>query len=215
MRKRTILLIIIIIGLSYYIKFSIQSAKANPPTITQNTSTQVVDFEKIQKRQDELKKLQNPRLIENSLKQVGKLTTLEGQYNYISDPVEKGIFNIILRQIHIDFLYRWGIGINLENVKVIQIVSGRIVYIKIPKNKIQLQYIEMVNDQSSVTNGKKFFLASQFKPSETDIIINQCQANVANKIGSTQSYFELAEKNLENELDKFIKSLGYSQVIFL
>lgn len=218
MKTKIILLAIIIIMLSYYFKFGNQSKANSPPTVSANQEQfqlADVDNEKIKKRQEELKHLQNPQFIEQNLKQVGKLIIFESQYHYTDNPTEKGIFGITLRQIHIDFLYRFGLGIDLEDVEVTQIVSGKIVYIKIPENKIKLQFIEMINDQSTLSDGKKFFLVKQFKPSETDMIINQCQQNVVNKIGFNQSYFELAEKNLESELNKLVLKMGYSQAIFV
>lgn len=58
------------------------------------------------------------------------------------------------------------------------------------------------------------WLVSQFKPSDVEILIEQSQQNVVNKIGADKDVFNKAYINLKGEIEKLVKFLGYEKVIF-
>ena len=91
-------------------------------------------------------------------------------------------------------------------------VDGTTVFVKIPRNRMQLQYIQM-NPDSKIIDGKKMLLVSQFKPSDVEVLIEQSQQNVVNKIGVDAKIFDSALYNLQDELEKLIKGLGYYETV--
>jgi hypothetical protein len=165
-------------------------------------------------RADELSKLHNPQYIEGQIHKVGKLVTLEGTYKYQDTITEKGLWDYVtLRQMTLDLEYKYGIGIDLQYIKVSQVIDKTVV-IQIPKNRINLMYLQLNQEQSKVTDGKKMILVDQFKPSEVETIVEQSQNNVANQIGNNKKYYSMAMDNLKVQLEGFVKKLDYEKVIF-
>ena len=212
MKKYIILLIVGALIATHYSKVNDLSASANSKNV-QIQQNQLGEYQKEKEREEELKKLQDPTIIRDKINKVGKLTSLEGNYKYWSKITDKGLFDLTLREITLDFSFKFGIGISMEYINVYK-VDGTTVFVKIPRNRMQLQYIQM-NPDSKIIDGKKMLLVSQFKPSDVEVLIEQSQQNVVNKIGVDSKLFDSALYNLQDELEKLIKGLGhYETVIF-
>jgi len=213
MKKYIILLIVGALIATHYSKINDLSASTNSKNV-QIQQNQLGDYQKEIDRAEELRKLQDPTIIRSELKRVGKLITLEGRYNYFShiDTKDKFFNKFTLREITLDFEYAFQIGCDLQYIKVVR-VDNKIVYIDIPKNRIQLQSITMNIQNSKITDGKKMFLIDQFAPSEVGILVNQSTQNVVNKIGADAKIFDSALYNLQDELEKMIKGLGYYETV--
>jgi len=216
MKKFTILLVATtIITANIYLKYHNLSIPKPIPT----EQSQLGDSKSQQKQIDrasELKKLQNPNIIQNELRKVGEITSLKGKYKYLSKISNKDkIFNkFTLREITLDFEYNYGIGINsLEYIKVLKIEDGK-VYISIPKNRIQLLYIEQNMQNSKIIDGNTMFLFDQFSPSDTQILSSQAQQNVVNAIGKDKKLFDTAMINLQDVVEGLVLDFGYEQVVF-
>ena len=216
MKKLTILLVATtLITANIYLKYHNLSVQ-KPITMEQS---QLGDYKSQQKqinRANELRKLQNPTIIQNEFKKSGKVISLEGKYKYLSKITNKDkIFDkFTLREITLDFEYNFGIGINsLEYIKVFKIEDGK-VYINIPKNRIQLLYIEQNMQNSRIINGDTMFMFDQFSPSDTQILSAQAQQNVVNVIGKDKKLFDDAMVNLQEDIEGLVISLEYERVVF-
>jgi len=177
---------------------------------------QLGDYQKDIDRTAELKKMQDPTLIQNELRKAGEVTSLKGKYNYVCKITNKDKFfdKFTLREITLDFEYNFGIGINsLEYIKVLKIEDGK-VYINIPKNRIQLLYIEQNTQNSRIANEDTMFLFDQFSPSDTQILSAQAQQNVVNAIGKDKELFDDAMINLQDVVEGLVLGLGYEQIVF-
>jgi len=210
MKKYIVLLIVGALIATHYSKVNDLSASANSKNV-QIQQNQLGEYQKEKERTEELKKLQDPTIIRDKINKVGKLTSLEGNYKYWSKITDKGLFDLTLREITLDFSFKFGIGISMEYINVYK-VDGTTVFVKIPRNRMQLQYIQM-NPDSKIIDGKKMLLVSQFKPSDVEVLIEQSQQNVVNKIGADAKIFDSALYNLQDELEKLIKGLGYYETV--
>jgi len=193
------------------IYFKYHNLSVPKPITTEQMQSQLGDdyYQKEIDRELELKKkMQNPTIIRNQIRKVGKLTSLEGQYKYQSKIIDKGFMDLTLREITLDFVYNFGMGIDLQYITVYK-VENKTVYIKIPKNRIQLHYIELNSQDSRIIEGKKMILVNQFSPSDTEMLMEQSQQNVVNMIGSDEELFNDAMINLQEQLKKLVLGLGY------
>jgi len=213
MKKFTILLVVgALFATNIYMKYHDLSIPKPIPT----EQTQLRDYTKEQNRTAELKKMQDPTIIQNELRKAGEITSLKGKYNYFSKITNKDKFfdKFTLREIALDFEYNFGIGINsLEYIKVTKIKNGK-VYISIPKNRIQLIYIEQNMQNSRIINEDNMFMFDQFSPSDTQILSAQAQQNVVNAIGKDNKLFDTAMINLQEDIEGLVLDLGYEQVVF-
>jgi len=213
MKKFTILLVVgALFATNIYMKYHNFSIP-RPIPIEQS---QLRDYQKDIERTAELKKMQNPTLIQNELRKVGEITSLKGKYNYFSKITNKDKFfdKFTLREITLDFEYNFGIGVNsLEYIKVLKIEDGK-VYISIPKNRIQLIYIEQNTQNSRIINEDNMFMFDQFSQSDTQILSAQAQQNVVNAIGKDNKLFDNAMVNLQEVVEGLVISLGYGKVVF-
>ena len=213
MKKFTILLVVgALFTANIYMKYHNLSVPKPIPT----EQVQLRDYQKDIERTAELKKMQDPTLIQNELRKVGEITSLKGKYNYFSKITNKDKFfdKFTLREITLDFEYNFGIGINsLEYIKVLKIEDGK-VYISIPKNRVQLLYIEQNTQNSKITDGNTMFLFDQFSPSDTQILSMQAQQNVVNTIGKDRKLFDDAMINLQEDIEGLVLGLGHEQVVF-
>lgn len=202
MRKTTIVLIIgVFVAANLY-------CKVNDLSIPKITNTEQIETQRIEK----LDLMQTREYAQKSLKSVGRLNVLEGKYRY-SNEIESKFFNWTVRQITLDMEYKYCIGIDLQNV-VVRSVFDKIIVIQIPKNKLELQYIELDIEKSKVIDGDKMLFVSQFKPSEVENLLEESQYNVAGKINSDDKLFDQALVNLKSELEKLTQNLGYNETIF-
>ena len=213
MKKFTILLVVgVLFATNIYCKLNDLSVPKPMPV----EQVQLRDYQKDIERTVELKKMQDPTIIQNEIRKVGEITSLKGKYKYLSRITNKDKFfdKITLREITLDFEYNFGIGINsLEYIKVLKIENGK-VYINIPKNRIQLLYIEQNTQNSKITDGNTMFMFDQFSPSDTQILSAQAQQNVVNAIGKDKKLFDDAMVNLQNVVEGLVLGLGYEQAMF-
>jgi len=213
MKKLTILLVATtIITANIYLKYHNLSV---PKPIT-TEQMQLGDYQKDIERTAELNKMQDPTIIQNEIRKVGEINSLKGKYKYLSKISNKDkIFDkFTLREITLDFEYNYGIGINsLEYIRVVKIKDG-VAYISIPKNRIQLIYMEQNMQNSKIINENNMFLFDQFSPNDTQILSAQAQQNVVNAIGKDKKLFDTAMANLQDVVEGLVISLGYKQVVF-
>jgi len=213
MKKFTILLVVgALFATNIYFKYHNFSIPKPIPV----EQVQLRDYQKDIERTAGLKKMQDPTIIQNEIRKVGEITSLKGKYNYFSVVSNKDKFfdKITLREITLDFEYNFGIGINsLEYIRVLKIEDGK-VYINIPKNRIQLIYIEQNTQNSKIINEDNMFLFDQFSPSDTQILSTQAQQNVVNAIGKDKKLFDNAMVNLQDNIEGLVLDLGYEQVVF-
>jgi len=213
MKKFTIFLVVgALFATNIYMKYHNLSIPKPIPT----EQVQLRDFTKEQNRIAELNKMQDPTIIQNEIRKVGEITSLKGKYKYLSKISNKDKFfdKFTLREITLDFEYNYGIGINsLEYLKVTKIENG-IAYISIPKNRIQLIYIEQNMQNSKIIDGNTMFMFDQFSPSDTQILSAQAQQNVVNAIGKDKKLFDNAMVNLQEDIEGLVLDLGYEQVVF-
>jgi len=213
MKKFTILLVVgVLFATNIYFKYHNLSIPRPIPV----EQVQLRDYQKDIERTAELKKMQDPTLIQNELRKVGEITSLNGKYNYFSKITNKDKFfdKFTLREITLDFEYNYGIGINsLEYIKVLKIEDEK-VYISIPKNRIQLIYIEQNTQNSRIINEDNMLMFDQYSPSDTQILSAQAQQNVVNAIGKDKKLFDTAMINLQEDIEGLVLGLGYEQVVF-
>jgi len=213
MKKFTILLVVgALFTANIYMKYHNLSVPKPIPT----EQVQLRDYQKDIERTAELKKMQDPTIIQNEIRKVGEITSLKSKYNYFSKITNKDKFfdKITLREITLNFEYNFGIGVSsLEYIKVTKIENGK-VYISIPKNRIQLIYIEQNMQNSRIINEDNMFMFDQFSPSDTQILSAQAQKNVVNAIGKDKKLFNDAMVNLQEVVEVLVISLGYEQVVF-
>ena len=215
MKKPTIIALTILgtlFATNIYMKYHNLSIPKRIPV----EQVQLRDYQKDIERTAELKKMQDPTIIQNEIRKVGEITSLKSKYNYFSKITNKDKFfdKFTLREITLDFEYNFGIGINsLEYIKVLKIEDGK-VYISIPKNRVQLLYIEQNTQNSKITDGNTMFLFDQFSPSDTQILSMQAQQNVVNAIGKDNKLFDTAMINLQEDIEGLVLGLGHEQVVF-
>ena len=84
MRKPIIALTIlgVLFATNIYCKYHNLSIPKHIPI--EQTQMQLRDYQKDIERTVELKKMQDPTLIQNELRKVGEITSLKGKYNYFS-----------------------------------------------------------------------------------------------------------------------------------
>lgn len=170
-------------------------------------------YEKDKNREEQLKRLQDPTILQTQLNKVGKVTSLCGNYNYFSKIEDKdGLFNkFVLRDMTLEFNYSFGIGTDLSNIRVTDI-KGTTVYLDVPRNKMKLQYIEM-NPESKITDSHKVILVSQFSPQDIETVTEQSQQNVVDKINSDNGLFDKAQVNLEDDIKNLVLNFGYYKCV--
>jgi len=207
MKKFTILFVGALLLTTAYFKFNTLYV----PKPTETEQNQLREFNESKNREAELKAKNTPTMIQDSLTKVGKLTILEGQYKYYSLIKDTGIFDITLREMTLDFTYKFGLSASLENIKVVK-VEGNTIILDVPKGKIGLQYIEL-DGTSKILDGQKMIFVSQFKPSEIATVVNQSKNNVLDKINTDSSLFDKAQVNLESELRGLLLKMGFENVI--
>lgn len=213
MKKLLLLLVVTLIVVGGYKKVFSQQSPTQP--LTKQEQGQFKNYQAEQARIEQLQKLQSPQYVEGKLRNVGKLTTLEGTFKYSDTITEKGLWNYLtLRQITLDLQYQFGLGIDLQYIKVAQVIDqGKTIIMQIPKQRIQLEYLQLCQD-SKIIDGKKMLFISQFKPSAVAVVIGQSQQNVVNQISTNRKYFDIAMSNLKGQLENFCKSFGYEKIIF-
>lgn len=209
MKKTTIILILgAFVLTNVYFKIN----DFHIPQTTRVSQATINDAQRELDRKKESKRLQDQIIIRDKINKIGILTTLEGTYKYNNKITDKGIFDLTIREMTLDFVYKFGMGINTEDIKATK-VDGDTVYINIPKDKIKLQYIE-INSESRIVDGKKMFLVSDFKPSDVEELLEESQYVVVGKINCDDKLFDEALVNLKSELEKLVGSMGFENVVF-
>jgi hypothetical protein len=161
-------------------------------------------------RELELQALQNPQVVIDQFKKVGKLITYEGKASY-EDVIKEDTF-WGSRQLTLDLKYNFGISMDLSKVEVIN-VSNRLVTLQIPKDKLLLEYLELNPELSKVKSKKTWFL-SDFMPTEVKYILSNAYIITKNRIISTKGIFDMAYTNLQDNLTSLMHELGYDKVEF-
>ena len=175
---------------------------------------QLNEFKKFEaeeiKRQEKIKALQDPTIINTQLEKVGKLITYEGTANYVDKIVDKKFLKS--RTLDVQLTYRFGIGMELSRIQVAGFMEDTVI-INIPRNGLVLEYIELQGEKV-ILNEKTSMLAKEFSSDEIKTIIQSGQQTTTQQINSTKEIFIKAEESLKDNLRNLIVKLGYRQVIF-
>lgn len=177
-----------------------------------------LDYRKEQTRQEDYdqdnkmeiekmkEKVDDEAIIKKALKEVGILTVLEGIEEYKQTIEEENWYSY--RGINFDWHYRFGIALNLEDLEV-QVVDGN-VGISADAQKFYIQFIEKTRESSSHSEASIF--ARKFTSQEISALEKVVLEKVENRIKTTPSYWERAQKSLEANLTKMCNQLGYYRV---
>jgi hypothetical protein len=197
----------VFIGYTYFKPKTVDS-KINElqDLIDKNKSDEQVE----QIRKLKLQQLQNPEIINKELTKVGKLLVYQGTTEYSDIIKESNFWGSKTLDLHL--YYNFGISIELQKI-IVDRFYDKTVVLNIPKQELQLEYIEMDTTKSKV-NGEKKWFNSNYKPDEVDMILVNAQEKTRNTIINDKDSFDTAADNLKAYLKDFVLKLGYDDVIF-
>jgi hypothetical protein len=215
--KLLCLLLLLIVASLIFIKYIKPLIPTQTQQQTEDTTTLKNQLKQYQdkEREEELKKaelekLQNPEIIKSTFRKVGKLVVLESTATYKDTIQVDGFLNT--KKIYLNLTYNYGMAIDLKEIIIVRYVDDMVV-LRIQQDKIALEYTEL-QEENTLVDSKKSFLASQFKPKEvTDILLN-AQKTVREDIMSNAEVKQAAYENLKDVLTEEITKLGYSRVLF-
>lgn len=232
-RLKLILLLTVLLGLLIFILSAKNIQPNNQETVTNPTNKTITkteletnfdkfkaeearqksieELEKLAKEKVRLERLANPELVTSELTRVGKLITYEGKAKYEDKIIEKGFLN--KRELFVDITYKFGMSIDLHEVKVV-LIDGDKITISVPKDKVKLEYVSNIKEETLI-NGYKSRFAKQFTPEEVNYIINYAKGKTEEKLNAMDDLFFQAHENAKNELGNLIVALGYHRVRFV
>jgi hypothetical protein len=161
-------------------------------------------------KRDKIEALQNPEIINKELEKVGKLIVFQGKIFYYDEVIHKGFLNS--RKLTLKLLYKFGIAIDLNDIIIEDYIEDTVV-LRIPRDGLVLEYIQMIPEESYV-NGEKSLLAKYFKPEEIKVLLDEAQNTTVERINNTNKMFVKAEESLRENLESLVLKLGYKKVIF-
>jgi hypothetical protein len=168
-----------------------------------------------QKQQEEkakrikLQALQDPEIITDKLQKVSKLLVYKGVISY-NDLLKESTF-WGSKSIQLKLKYNYGISYELKNVVVDSFYDDKVV-IKLSKNELKLEYVE-VDKESKIDSNKEWF-SNEYTPQDTEIILEQSQESVRQKIENDRGIYDKAFESLKESIKDIVLKLGYKDVIF-
>jgi len=216
-RKLVIAFLLMMFAVGLYISYQ-NNHKTNTVDSTQDTrlSELQTELDKYKQKEQndkirklELLKLQKPEIILNRLEQVGKLIVYEGTYIYSECVRENNWYSN--KDITLELKYNFGIGIDLGKITMDQFIDDKVV-LNLPVKDIIVQYIELDNSSKIVSN--KTFLATQYKPEEVKLLLDDAHDKVKESINNNKNIFDAGIGSLKVDLTNLIVKLGYSEVLF-
>ena len=179
----------------------------------QELQTQVTELTKKDQeekvRRIKLQVLQNPEIINDKLQKISKLLVYKGVVSYNDCISESSFWGS--KSIQLKLKYNYGISYELKNVGIYGFYDN-IVTIKLPKNELKLEYLEL--DKETKIEGNKKWFNNGYTPQDTEIILEQAQEKARQKIENDRKIYDAAFISLEDSLKEIIKKLGYKDVIF-
>ncbi len=147
-------------------------------------------------------------IIRKAIKSVGILTLLEGEEEYKQIIDEENWYSY--RGINIDWHYRFGIAMDLENIEI-NFLDGA-VNILSSRNDLFIQFIEKTKESTSQSSAS--FLAKKFTSQEVEALEKAVLDKIDARIKSTPEYWDEAYKSLEVNLRKICNDMGYYKINF-
>lgn len=180
-----------------------------------NNLKDTVNKYRLKEQEEELRKirlqqLQNPEIITNELSNISHLIVYRGQLTY-NDFIKEGNW-FANKSMTLNLVFNFGIAIDLKTILVSRFIED-IPVIKIPKNELKLEYVEL-DAKSSKINGEKTLLSNQFTPEDVKGIIGNAKDSVTNKITNDKSVYYNALINLKSDIRDLVLKLNYRDVIF-
>lgn len=216
MKKLICLLLIIIaviLGYAYFNKTTtadkVIEQKQQELQSLIDKNQQEVQEEKMRKL--EIQTLQNPEIINSEMTKVGKLIVFESNITY-ADVLRKKTF-WGTKELNIDLKYKYGISYDLTNI-IVDRFEDKIVYIKLSKYDLNLEYIDEDNENSIINSDTSWF-ASAFDVEVVDAVRDNAKIKLTEYINNYQEAYDNSMSNLEDNLRRLILKLGYSDVQFI
>jgi len=227
MKLRYILIptIIIILIFGYYdYKTDTSKTQSNTPqtqvindinklqSTIDNLQTQVNKY-KLQEqdkqlRQIRLQQLQNPEVIMNELSTTNKLLVYECKITY-NDYIKEGNW-LANKSLSISLKYNIGIAIDLNLIEIRFVEATPV--LTIPKDGLQLEYIELDTENSKIDGDRSFF-SSQFVPEDIKGVIEMAQKTLENRVCNNKDLFDKSMVSLKENLRELIIRLGYEDCV--
>ena len=165
---------------------------------------------KEKEKQEKIKALQDPVLIYAELENISKIITFEDNIIYLDSIEDKKWYK--KRKLNIQLLYKFGIGIDLNKIVVDGFIEDAVI-IRIDKNDLKLQYLELLSEKL-ILNEEVSFLSKEFSVVEIKEIFKNAEKTTKDKIKSDDELHKSALENLKQEIEILILQMGYSKVIF-
>ena len=179
----------------------------------QNLQYQVDQLTKVEMKEEitkiKINTLHNPDIINNKLEEVSKLLVYRGEINYADHIKESSFWGT--KGLTLNLKYNFGITYDLENVVVDGFYENTVV-IKLPKDKLELEFVEL--DGDSQVESSNSLLVSKFTPEQTEIIFEQTQDRVRDKLENDRDVYDRSFDSLKGSLENIVLKLGYKKVIF-
>lgn len=159
-------------------------------------------------RKQKIKAMQQPEIITKEMSKVGELITYKGKIEYNDIVSKKSIFKDSSLNIHIT--YEFGFGIDLNEILVSEFIEDAVV-IQIPKSKVELKYIEIIEDSNKEV---KTFLGKEFSSEEMNQVIMKAQVITSERLNNSLECKNKAIEGVKDNLEKMILKIGYRKIIF-
>ncbi len=179
----------------------------------QTLQNQVNQLSKVEQKEEiakiKLNSLHNPEIINDKLEEVSSLLVYRGEIIYTDHLKESSFWGT--KGLALNLKYKFGITYSLEDVIVDSFYEDTVV-IKLPKDKLELEYIEIHKD--SKVESSNGLLVSKFSPEQIEIIFEQANDRVRNMVENDKDIYDKAFKSLKFTLNDLILKLGYEKVVF-
>jgi len=192
-----------------------QSIKENQVDKQINTIQKELDQYK-QKEQEEkirrlrIQQLQNPEIINKELAKTGELIIFTGITTYNDNIKESNWYSS--KSLDINYVFNFGISIDLNDIKINKFIEDSVI-IDIPSSRLHIQYVELDTSKSKLLSSKTV-LSKQFTPEDINIINQNSQKDITNKINNSKDIFDQSLTSLKDNLKELISKLGYKNIVF-
>lgn len=163
--------------------------------------------EKIQERQEELENLSDPQVALDQLKTVGKIISYEGKVGY-DDYIHEKTF-LGNKKLYIELKYKFGISIDTQHIEIVNIEDtkyGTKVNVRIPKDKLELEYLSLVANESKLDDDVSLF-ATRFKSEDYQSLLQMAEEKTRERILNTDEIWYKAHENMKMEVVELLIKL--------
>lgn len=158
-----------------------------------------------------LENSKNAIIVNQQIKSQGKLICFEGTSSYQEMVSRKGFLNKKIN-LNIDLNYNFGIAMDWSTIEVVR-VNDTTMQLKLPKDRLFIQYVELVSDNSTVESNKTIFVRD-FEPEYINEIIKKAEDQIRLEINTNIDYFEKAYNNLKYQILEFASKIGCNTITF-